>query len=87
MRKTACKTGFASGGVTCKLEVLCLYSSSVLVDSFVLRNLPEHKARNRYLSVQKPAAHSSTFGLLPTRIAQTKKPKELEFFPTHGRQK
>lgn len=36
---------------------------------------------------RKPAAHSSTFGLLPTRIAQTKKPKELEFFPTHGRQK
>jgi len=29
---------------------------------------------------KKPAAHSSTFGFLPTRIAQTKKPKELEFF-------
>jgi hypothetical protein len=40
-------TGFASGGVTCKLEALCLYSSSVLVDNFVLRNPPERKARNR----------------------------------------
>jgi hypothetical protein len=30
--------GFASGGVTCKLEVLCFYSISVLADSFVLRN-------------------------------------------------
>jgi hypothetical protein len=40
-------TGFASGGVTCKLGALCYYSSSVLVDSFVLRNPPERKARNR----------------------------------------
>jgi hypothetical protein len=29
---------------------------------------------------KKPAAHSSTFGFFPTRIAQTKKPKEYEFF-------
>ena len=29
-------TGFASGGVTCKLEALCFYSSVVLVDSFVV---------------------------------------------------
>jgi hypothetical protein len=41
-------TGFASGGVTCKLGALCFYSSSVLVDSFVLRNPPERKARKRY---------------------------------------
>ncbi|PSL03404.1 hypothetical protein CLV48_107122 [Cecembia rubra] len=40
-------TGFASGGVTCKLGVLCFYSSSVLADSFVLRNPPERKARKR----------------------------------------
>ena len=40
-------TGFASGGVTCKLGALCFYSSSVLVDSFVLRNPPERKARKR----------------------------------------
>lgn len=40
--------GFASGGVTCKLETLSYYSSSVLVDSFVLRNPPKRKARNRY---------------------------------------
>ena len=43
-------TGFASGGVTCKLGASCFYSSSVLVDSFVLRNPPERKARNRYNS-------------------------------------
>lgn len=36
-------TGFASGGVTCKLGALCFYLSSVLVDSFVLRNPPELK--------------------------------------------
>jgi hypothetical protein len=40
-------TGFASGGVTCKLEALCFYSSAVQVDSFVLRNPPERKARKR----------------------------------------
>jgi len=40
-------TGFASSGVTCKLAALCFYSSSVLVDSFVLRNPPERKARKR----------------------------------------
>jgi len=40
-------TGFASGGVTCKLGALCFYSSSVLADSFVLRNPPERKARKR----------------------------------------
>ena len=47
-RKTACNTGFASGGVTYKLGALYLYSSSVLVDSFVLRNPPERKARKRW---------------------------------------
>jgi hypothetical protein len=52
--KTAANTGFASGGVIpmlpkvdrdrlCKLGALCFYSSSVLVDSFVLRNPPERK--------------------------------------------
>jgi len=46
-RTTATNTGFASGGVTCKLGALCFYSSSVQVDSFVLRNPPERKARNR----------------------------------------
>jgi hypothetical protein len=48
-RKAAANTGFASGGVTCELGALCFYSSSVLVDSFVLRNLPERKARKRYV--------------------------------------
>ena len=52
--KPADNTGFASGGVTCKLGALCFYSSSVLVDSFVLRNPPERKARKRQ-TVQKPS--------------------------------
>ncbi|MFM7854502.1 MAG: hypothetical protein ACKO96_21905 [Flammeovirgaceae bacterium] len=46
-RKTAYNTGFASGGVTCKLGALCFYSNSVQVDSLVLRNPPERKARKR----------------------------------------
>ena len=46
-RKTACNTGFASGGLTCKVGAMCIYSSSALVDSFVLRNPPERKARKR----------------------------------------
>ena len=46
-RKPTANTGFASGGVTCKLGALCCYSSVVLVDSFVLRNPPERKARKR----------------------------------------
>jgi hypothetical protein len=47
-KSTTANTGFASGGVTCKLGALCFYSSSVLVDSFVLRNPPERKAPKRY---------------------------------------
>jgi hypothetical protein len=47
-RKTPYNTGFASGGLTCKIGALCFYSSSVLVDNFVLRNPPERKARKRY---------------------------------------
>ena len=47
--RAAHNTGFASGGVTCKLEALYFYSSSVQVDSFVLRNQPERKAQKRYV--------------------------------------
>jgi hypothetical protein len=45
---TGYNTGFASGGVMCILGVLWFYSSVVQIDSFVLRNPPERKARNRY---------------------------------------
>ena len=54
-------TGFASGGVTCKLGALCFYSSSVLVDSFVLRNPPERKARKRWQKPYDNIAHNTTF--------------------------
>jgi hypothetical protein len=50
-RNTCGNKGFASGGVTYKLEALCFYSSLVLVDSFLLRNPPERKARNRCAKV------------------------------------
>jgi uncharacterized integral membrane protein len=39
-RTPATNTGFASGGVTYKLEALCFYSSSLQVDSFLLPCLP-----------------------------------------------
>ena len=50
-RKPTANTGFASGGVTCKLGVLCFVSSVVLVDNFVPRNPPERKAPKRYVQV------------------------------------
>ena len=56
-RKTSYNTGFASGGLTCKLGTLCFYSSLVQVDSFVLRNPPERKARKR---CAKLLAHFTT---------------------------
>jgi hypothetical protein len=37
---TGGNTGFASGGVTCKLGAFCFVSSVMLVDSFVLPCLP-----------------------------------------------
>jgi hypothetical protein len=46
--KTTANTGFASGGVTCKLGTLCFYSSSVQVDSFVLRFPARRKAPKRW---------------------------------------
>jgi hypothetical protein len=49
MRKTAYNTGFASGGVTCKLGALCFVSSSVLADSLELRKRELLVAANRYL--------------------------------------
>jgi hypothetical protein len=47
-RNTTGNTGFASGGVTGTLGAFCFHSSSLLVDSFVLRNPTERKARKRY---------------------------------------
>ena len=51
--RAAHNTGFASGGVTCKLGALYFYSSSVQVNSFGLRNPPERKARNRTLNADR----------------------------------
>ncbi len=48
-RTTTGNTGFASGGLTCKLEALYFFSSVVQVDSFVLRNPPERNARKLYV--------------------------------------
>jgi hypothetical protein len=46
MRKTAGNTGFASGGVTCKLGALCFYSSSVQVDRLCSETRPNAKPEN-----------------------------------------
>lgn len=53
----------ASGGVTCKLVVLRFCSSSVLVDNFVLRNLPKRKARKcmRHLTRNKINYENASF--------------------------
>ena len=45
-RKAAYNTGFASGGLTCKLGALCFYSSSVLIDSFGSETRPNAKPEN-----------------------------------------
>ncbi len=68
MRKPAAKTGFASGGVTCKLGALCFYSSSVLVDSFVHPFLPAGREICHYAKPQTVTTSSSTnqFGLFPS---------------------
>lgn len=53
-RKAAYNTGFAAGGRTCLIEVLCFVASSVLVDSFVLRIPPDRKALIRYAQYACP---------------------------------
>jgi hypothetical protein len=60
VRRAATNMGFASGGVTCKLGAMCFYSSSVLVDSFVLRNPPERKARKRCMPLKKQDMNKET---------------------------
>jgi hypothetical protein len=57
---TTANTGFASGGMTCKFGALCFYSSSVLVDSFVIRNPPQRQAPNRYFQ------HKMTYHAIKT---------------------
>ena len=42
-RKPATNTGFASGGLTCKLGTLCFYSSSSLIDSLRSETRPNAK--------------------------------------------
>lgn len=54
-RKMPYNTGFASGGVTHKLEDLCFYSSPVLFDSFVLRNPPHSQEPKRCRLAKKQA--------------------------------
>ena len=63
--KPAYNTDFASGGVTFNLGALCFYSSVVHVDSFVLRNPPERKSRNRYEALFRNKY--SEFAILPKK--------------------
>lgn len=46
-------TVFVSGEVTCKPGALCFYSSSVLVDSFVLQNLARMPRRKTLGAILK----------------------------------
>jgi hypothetical protein len=46
--KAACNSTYKKLADQCLNDALCFYSSSLLVDSFVLRNPPERKARKRY---------------------------------------
>jgi len=57
----------ASIQVQCWLTVLCSE----------IRHCAKHQTVVGH--AKKANTHSSTFGFLPTRITQTKKPKELEF--------
>src|SRR5690554_5365161 len=77
-RMAATNTGFASGGVTCKLVALCFYSSSMLDDSFVLRIPPERKSRKRWATYKKPP-HKQHIWFLPTHKANAKKTKRAVF--------
>ena len=74
-RRAATNTGFASGGLTCKLGALCFYLSSVKADSFVLRNPPERKAENRCTSPYWDTAFlidkTQNFAMLPHAIFST----------------
>jgi hypothetical protein len=47
MKKPAYNRRLAKKRVQCLNEALCFVSSSVLADSFMLRNPPERKARKR----------------------------------------
>ena len=47
-RNTTANSRLPQVAVTWLSESLCYYSASVQVDSFMLRNPPERKARNRY---------------------------------------
>ncbi|GMQ25735.1 hypothetical protein Aoki45_24170 [Algoriphagus sp. oki45] len=80
-------TGFASGGVTCKLGALCFYSSLVLIDSFVLRNPPERKARKRCAAYKESPRANRHIWFLPTRNANAEKPKEPVLLPTLGQKR
>jgi|GEM_PF-1482830 hypothetical protein len=53
-RITTANKGFASGGLMCKLGVLCFYSSSVQVDSFMLGNPHLRQAIKRYQPLPHP---------------------------------
>lgn len=43
IRKGATDTGFGSDWISCKLKAKFFYSSSLLDDSIVLQNLPNHQ--------------------------------------------
>jgi len=80
---TACNTGFASGGLTCKLGAFCFYSSFSQVESFVLRNPPERKAAEALQASVRPyySQHSRQNKQFRYNLTQTD-PKGFKNFPT-----
>jgi len=69
-RNTAGNTGFASGGVTCKLGALCNYSSAVLAESFVLRI--RHYAKPQNVCANLLFTNLKVFGIVPLLLKDTK---------------
>jgi len=77
----AANTGFASGGEAYKLGALCCYSSSVLFDSFVLRNPPP--SQNPKPSARKKTFHPSHITPINLLHKKGEKPKPLPSTTPH----
>ena len=77
-RKPATNTGFASGGLTCKLGTLCFYSSSSLIDSLRSETRPNAKPET-VLCKLKTHRTFSTFWFSSRTSQRYKNQKELNF--------
>lgn len=67
-RKTAANTSFATGGLTCKIGVLCFYLSSMFLDIFIIQNPTARQALNRWLLYFSRSSLQAQAHNLGTRI-------------------